>query len=146
MRGRGQAGYRTRSYIDGCTAAGGATTNVADLRCPKCNHVYAIHSANGLCPRWTNPRLSSGTRVCIRIAHKWPDAEGHTLAYFADCVDGVTGMVLVWDLTSDARFEAPTLTVRVPWTRTPSTREKQDAADDLELRMGERVAVLRNLS
>lgn len=115
-------------------------------RCPTCRHVYAIHSRDGTCPRWSNPRLDSGTRVCIRIAHKWPEAEGHTIAYFADCVDGESGMVLVWDLTADVQFEAPILTVRAPWTRTANNEERANAGDELTMRLGERVTVLRNLS
>ena len=120
---------------------------MADLRCPSCHHVYAIHSRDGTCPRWATPRLNSGDpRVCIRIAHKWPDAEGHTIAYFADCVDRELGTVLAWDLTADLQLEVPLITSRVPWTKTPSTRERAHAADDLELRMKERVRVIRNLA
>lgn len=119
---------------------------MADLRCPTCHHVYAIHSADGACPRWAMPRLDVGTRVCVRIGAKWPDVEGHTIAYFADCVDAETGMVLVWDLTTDQQYEAPRVTVRAPWTRTANTEERANAADDLALRLGEKISVLRNLS
>lgn len=116
-------------------------------RCATCGHVWAIHDPSGACPRWAAIRgLDVGTRVCIRIAHKWTDAEGHVIAFFADCVDPATEMVLVWDLTADKQFEAPMITVRGPWTRAPTTEEKANAADALELALSEKVSVIRNLS
>lgn len=67
------------------------------------------------------------------------------IAYFADCVDRDAGTVLVWDLTTDQQFEAPLQTVQVPWTKTANTSQRADAADDLQLRLGEKVNVLRIL-
>lgn len=55
-------------------------------------------------------------------------------------------MVLVWDLTKDEQFEAPTLTVRAPWTKGASVEERANAGEELRDRLGERVLVLRNLS
>jgi hypothetical protein len=114
-------------------------------RCGLCSHSFAIHT-RGICPRWGLRGLDdrTGTRICVRVAHKWPECAGHVMAYFADCVDD--GMVLVWDLTNGQQFEAPTLTVRAPWTQRPSTDVTRIAADDLALSIGGRVAVVRNLA
>lgn len=74
--------------------------------------------------------------------------DGHVLAYLADCVDKESGAVLVWDLTNDTKFEATLYSVQAHsrQTRAPTHDEKHDAADDLGLRLGEKVNVLRNLS
>lgn len=73
----------------------------------------------------------------MRVAQKWPDLEGHTIAYFADCVDADTGTVLAWDLTADRQFEAPLLTARKPYTRKASGDEQADARDELRQRVGD---------
>jgi hypothetical protein len=97
-------------------------------------------------PRWDITSLRAlGTRVCIRIGHRWPECRGHTLAYFIDSVDA-GGMCAVWDLTADVQFTAPKLTSKEYWTSRPSTDVNRQAAADLEMSIGDRVTVLRNLT
>jgi hypothetical protein len=103
-----------------------------------------LHAESNQC----RPRLSAktvGTRVCFRIGHKWPGAEGHVLAYFANCVDRESGMVEVWDLTAETQFSAPLTTTSGPWTKRPTTDQRADAADELKGLIGARVEVLGNL-
>lgn len=88
-------------------------------------------------------------RVCIRIGHKWPDYTDHVLAYFVDCADAASDMVHVWDLTTGEQFEAPRTTastLRGRWTKPANVRQRQAAADDLEMQLGERVALCRQLN
>lgn len=99
---------------------------------------------------WDLAGLRPSTRVYIRIGLKWPDAEGQVFAYFADCVDEKTGTVLVWNLTTGERFEAPLLTVRrrrgereLGWTRAATREEEQAAVDDLAYRIGKVTRVRR---
>lgn len=115
-------------------------------RCPTCRYSFAIHDRDGKCPRWaaafqgTRPH----TRVYVRVGHKWPEYEGHILAYFPDCTDTVGSLVLVLDLTTGERLEVPLVTVQRFWTKAASLKERGWAADDLEMRLGEKVTVLRN--
>lgn len=113
-------------------------------RCPTCHHVFAIHDRDGKCPRWVGVRglVSTGTRVCFRKGtRRWPDCDGHVLAYFIESIDEGSGMVLVWDLTAGQQFEAP-VSVAESWTKPLSGDARTDAAADLALEIGDRVIVV----
>lgn len=115
-------------------------------RCSSCGHVPAIHDRSGACPRWAGVRgLAAGTRVVFRIGRRWPECEGHVLAYFADSIDG--DMVLVWDLTAGTQFEAPTMTAQREkgWTERPTLDQVREGQADLGLEIGDKVIVVRNL-
>ncbi len=119
---------------------------MSSARCPTCFNVLAIHDRDGACPRWAGVKglgTRQGTRVIFRIGHKWPGCEGHTLAFFAESVDA--GMVLVWDLTADAQFTAPLVTMTKPWSVKTSNDQKRQGAEDLGREIGVKVAVIEGL-
>ena len=68
---------------------------------------------------------------------------GHVLAFFADSIDGDS--VFVWDLTAGTQFIAPLVTAQRPWTGKVSQEQRANAADDLELEIGDKVVVVKNL-
>lgn len=118
--------------------------------CPTCGHTTAIHYRDGSCPRWAGVRAVNriGTRVCFRVGtRRWPEYNGHVLAYFADSVDVDTGMVLVWDVTAGAAESVPARTAQAEmgWTGRPSLSQVADAKADLEMEIGDRVVVVRSL-
>lgn len=80
----------------------------------------------------------------FRLGHKWHGCEGHTLAFFADSAIKGTG-VLVWDLTAGTQFTAPLITAQRPWTGKMSTEQRLNAAEDLELEIGDKVTIMQNL-
>lgn len=94
------------------------------------------------------------TRVCIRIGTaRWPDYRDHPLAYLVDCVDLDMGSVLVLDLQTDERFEAPLITAGgsakrgdtrscVNWTRPATRAEKDHWLGELRLRFGDDVRLI----
>lgn len=67
------------------------------------------------------------------------------LAYFPDAIEGE--MIPAWDLTSDSFEPVPILSLRkeTGWTR-PATRDEiEQAKDDLEMRIGARVTVVKRI-
>lgn len=87
------------------------------------------------------------TRVCLRRARVWPGVEGHVWAYFVDCVDHSTGMILACDLSvgDSACEKVPIATARKPWTDACEAGAVAWGVEELGYR-GVKVKIVRNVS